>query len=171
MTTIAGRVTPAATVFILAILAVLPWGLPAHARFVLPFLPVVAIHYWSSRHSERLSTWVPFAVGIVVDVLTNGPLGYWPLIYLGAMMLGADAQRMPGTGPAARWALFLAALVGLVIAAWGVASLYHLEFSDWRPFAWALWIGALSYPLLAFGLRALDPEPQRRSNDRLARGV
>jgi rod shape-determining protein MreD len=171
MMTLAGRLTPAITVFILAILAVLPWGLPAHARFVLPFLPVIAIHTWSSRHLERLSPWVPFAAGIVVDVLTNGPLGYWPLIYLGAMMLGADAQRTPGTGLAARWALFLASLVGLVIAAWGVASLYHLELSDWRPFAWALWIGALSYPLVAFGLRALDPEPQRASNDRLVRGV
>lgn len=171
MTTLAGRLIPAMSVCILAVLAVLPWGLPADARFVLPFLPVIALHTWSSQHADRLSAWVPFAAGIVVDVLTNGPLGYWPLIYLSAMMLGVDAQQMPGTGRAARWALFVAALAVLVIAAWGVASLYDLEFSDWRPFAWALWIGALSYPPLAFVLRALDPEPLRASNDRLVRGV
>lgn len=171
MTTLATRLTPAVTVSVLAVLAVLPWGLPAHARFVLPFLPVIAIHFWASRAGERLSPWVPFAAGVVVDVLTNGPLGYWPLIYLGALMLGVDAQRMPGTGAAARWALFLGALLGLVIAAWGVASLYHLGFSDWRPFAWALWIAALCYPPLAFLLGALDPAPLRPSNDRMVRGV
>jgi rod shape-determining protein MreD len=171
MTSLAARLMPALTVSILAVLAVLPWGLPADARFVLPFLPVIALHDWSSRHADRLSPWVPFAAGIVVDVLTNGPLGYWPLIYLGAMMLGADAQRMPGAGPAARWVVFLAALVGLVIAAWGVASLYHLSVSDWRPFAWALWVSALCYPPLAFVLRALDPVPLRPSNDRMVRGV
>ena len=171
MTAFSGRIMPALTVSMLAVLAVLPWGLPADARFVLPFLPVIAIHAWSSWHPDRLSAWVPFVVGIVVDVLTNGPLGYWPLIYLGTMILGIDAHRMSRTGAAARWAVFVAALVGLVIVAWGVASIYHLEFSDWRPFAWALWIGALSYPPLAFVLRSLDPEPLRASNDRLVRGV
>lgn len=171
MTSIAGRVMPAVTVSILAVLAVLPWGLPPNARFVLPFLPVIAIHTWSARHPDRLSAWVPFTAGIVVDVLTNGPIGYWALLYLCSMMLGVDAQRMSGTSPAARWAVFLAALAGLVFAAWGVASIYHLGFADWRPFAWALWIGALCYPPLAFVLRALDPEPFRGSNDRLVRGV
>jgi rod shape-determining protein MreD len=171
MTTFAGRLMPASTVGILAVLAVLPWGLPADARFVLPFLPAIAIHIWSSRHPDRLSALVPFTAGLLVDVLTNGPLGYWPLIYLGAMMLGIDAQRLPGRGAAARWAFFLAALVGLVIAGWGVASLFDLEFADWRPFAWALWAGALSYPPLAILLRWLDPEPLRPSNDRLVRGV
>ncbi len=171
MTTLAGRLMPGFTVCILAVLAVLPWGLPADARFVLPFLPAIAIHIWSSRHPDRLPAWIPFVAGLLVDVLTNGPLGYWPLIYLGAMLLGIDAQRLPGTGAAARGAFSLAALSGLVVAGWGVASLYDLEFADWRPFAWALWVGALSYPLLAILLRSLDPEPLRISNDRLVRGV
>ncbi len=165
------RIVPALSVAMLALLAVLPWGLPADGRFVLPFLPVVAIHYWASRHPERLSAWVPFAAGLVVDVLSNGPLGFWPLLYLGATMLGVEAHGFNTTSATARWALFVAALIALVAAAWGVASLYHVTLADWRPFAWAAWMAALSYPLVAFVLRALDPEPLRPSNDRLVRGV
>lgn len=171
MTTIGGRLMPALSVGLLALLAILPWGLPADGRFVLPFVPVAALHYWSSRHPERLSAWIPFVTGIVVDVLTNGPLGYWPLLYLGSVMLGVETHGVGARGPLARWALFVAGLIGLVVAAWGVASVYHLALADWRPFAWALWVTALFYPLLAVLLRALDPEPLRPSNDRLVRGV
>jgi rod shape-determining protein MreD len=165
------QLVPALATGTLAVLAVLPWGLPADGRFVLPFLPVVAIHYWSSRHPERLSAAVPFVAGLVVDVLSNGPLGYWPLIYLVSYMLGVEAHRFPASGPAARWAQFTGVLLALVIAAWCVASLYHFAISDWRPFAWAFWVTALSYPAIAFVLRALDPAPVRPANDRLVRGV
>lgn len=171
MTRLGGGTVPALSVLVLAVLAVLPWGLPADGRFVLPFLPVIAIHYWSSRHPGRLSPLIPFAAGLLVDVLSNGPLGYWPLLYLTSALLAGEVVGAPGPGSAARSGLFVAALMVLVAAAWGVSSLYDFAVADWRPFAWAAWVTALAYPPVAAVLGLLDPEPLRPSNDRLERGV
>jgi rod shape-determining protein MreD len=171
MTSVAGRVVPALSIAVLALIAVLPWGLPPDARFVLPLGPFIAIHYWASRHPDRLSEWVPFAAGLAVDVLSNGPLGYWSLIYLVGYMIAVEAHLVTATGPAGRWLVFLASLALLVTAAWLIASLYYLELADWRPFAWAALLAGLAYPACALVLRSLDPDPVRRSNDRLARGV
>jgi len=171
MTTIAGRLVPGLSVAVLALVAVLPWGLPPDARFVLPLLPFIAIHYWMSRHPDRLSVWVPFAAGLAVDVLSNGPLGYWSLIYLVGYMLAAEAHHVTGTGAAGRWLIFLASLAILVAAAWGIASLYDLELAGWRPFAWAAVFAGLAYPPLALVLRTIDPATVRGANDRLVRGV
>ena len=137
----------------------------------MPFLPVIAIHYWSSRHPDRLSAWVPFLAGLVVDVLSNGPLGYFSLLYLGSSLLGAEAGSVLAASAAGRWAQFIAALMALVLVGWGVACLYELAIADWRPFAWALWLAALSYPVIAVELNELDPAPHRLSNDRLVRGI
>lgn len=169
-TAAAGHVVPAITVAVLALVAVLPWGLPPDGRFVLPLLPFIAIHYWASRHPDRLSEWAPFAAGLSVDVLSNGPLGYWSLIYLAGYMIAVEAHLVRGTGPWGRWLVFLTSLVVLVAAAWGIASLYYLELAAWRPFAWAALMAGLAYPAFALILRSLDPDPVRRTNDRLVRG-
>ncbi len=169
--TMARHLAPALSVAVLALLAVLPWGLPADGRFVLPFLPVIAIFYWSLRQPERLPLWVPFVAGLIVDVLSNGPLGFWPLIYLGSVVLGVEAHGMASSRAGANWGLFAVSIGALVIGAWGVASIYHLALADWQPFAWAAWCTGLSYPLVTFVLRALDPDPVRPGNDRLMRGV
>jgi rod shape-determining protein MreD len=170
MTNAAGRFIPALSVAVLALVAVLPWGLPPDGRFVLPLLPFIAIHYWASRHPDRLAEWVPFVAGLAVDVLSNGPLGYWSLIYLVGYMIAVEAHLVTAAGPAGRWFIFLTSLALLVAAAWGIASLYYLELAAWRPFAWAALLAGLAYPVFALILRSLDPDPIRRSNDSLVRG-
>lgn len=167
----AGRVVPALSVAVLVLVAVLPWGLPPDGRFVLPLLPFIAIHYWTSRHPEKLAEWVPFAAGLAVDVLSSGPLGYWSLIYLVGYVLAEEAHLVTGTGPGGRWLIFLTSLVLLVAAGWAIASLYYLEIAEWRPFAFAAVLAGLFYPAFALILRSLDPDPVRRGNDRLIRGV
>jgi rod shape-determining protein MreD len=165
------RVIPAASIAIFAVLAVLPWALPASARFVLPFFALIAIDYWSCRSQERLSAWVPFTAGLFIDVLTDGPLGFWSLIYLCAAMLGSSSQLVRVRDPWTRWPMFALTAGALSGAAWVVASLYNFALIDWRPFAWGGCSAGLAYPLLALVMRAIDPEPLRPSNDRLVRGA
>jgi rod shape-determining protein MreD len=164
------RCFPAASVLVLAVLAVLPWELPSAARLMPPFLPLAAIYFWSSRPSARLSDWVPFIAGLLVDVLLDGPLGFWPLIYLTGGLLGAEG-RTAAHRPGSQWTMFAISTGTLALAAWGVASFYNFALVDWRPFAWGACFTGLSYPLLAYVLRVLDPEPLRPSNDRLIRGA
>lgn len=168
---ILAHIVPSLSIAVLTLLAALPWGLPSEGRFFLPLLPFVAIHYWTLRHAERVPEWMVFLSGLTLDVLTNGPLGYWALIYLVGYVLAVASTPWAEDGAIGRWLLFLAALVLLAVAEWTLSSLYHFELADWRPFAWAAVATAFVYPLFAFLLRSLDPDHGQRRNLSFERGV
>lgn len=168
---ILARVGPSLTVLALVLIAALPWGLPPDGRFFLPLIPFVAVHYWALRHPERMPEWVVFVAGLMLDVLTNGPLGYWALMYLMGYILAVLSVPWANEGVVGRWMLFLAALLALAIAEWALSSLYYFEFADWRPIAWAALGAGLVYPLFAAVLRSLDPEHGRPRNVTFERGL
>lgn len=162
---------PSAMVAVMALVAVLPWGLPAESRFVLPFMPLIAIHHGAMDGRGRLPSWAVFAAGLTVDILSAGPLGYWSLIYLLAYALAVGTAGGDRVSFEARWLTFPVHLALIAVIAWAVASLYYLEPADWRPYLWAALMTALACPLAAIVLRLLDPAPPRRANQRLERGV
>jgi rod shape-determining protein MreD len=156
---------------VLALLAALPWGLPPDDRFFLPLLPVVAIHYWSLRHPGLVPEWYVFLAGLLLDVLTHGPLGYWPLVYLTAHMAAVLSAPLASRGVMMRLALFGFALIGVVATAWMIASVYFLERADIGPYAIGAALAALSAGLLIPLFHVFDPDPGTRENVRLERGV
>ena len=162
---------PMASIALLTLLAVLPWGLPSEDRFFLPMMPVIAIHYWSLRQPENVPEWLVFLAGLALDVLTHGPLGYWALIYLLAFVLGVLSQPFGAAGQAARIALFAAALTIVAFGAWAVSSVYGLEFVDWRPYAASVIYAALASILIVPVLHMLAAAKDVRDNTRLQRGV
>lgn len=168
---------PGATVVFLSFVAALPWGIPSESRFILPLLPYMAIHYWASSHRpDRMPLWLAFICGLGVDILTNGPLGYFSLIYvLGhAVSTSAGGVRSGGArsdGAMTRWLVFVAAMSVVVTAAWIVTSLYYLELADWKPYGLAGVVAAALYPVLAGMLGAMSPGRPRRANTHFERGV
>lgn len=152
------RFLPIFSVALLALIAVLPWGLSTDKRFVLPLLPYVAIYFWNSRYSGLLPEWVPFVAGLSVDVLSNGPLGFWSLIYLLGYILSSKMRHIFGGVGAGRWLMFLSSLTLLLIASWGITSLYSLEKAEWGPFIWAALLAGLAYPILSRILASLSPQ-------------
>ena len=87
-------VAPIGSVVLLTLIAALPLGVPAGDRFFLPLLPVVAVHYWTLRHDAWLPEWVVFLAGLMLDILTHGPLGYWAFIYLLAHLTATLSTRV-----------------------------------------------------------------------------
>ena len=126
---------PLTSITVLTVIAALPWGLPTEERFFLPMLPVVAIHYWASRRPDAVPEWAIFIVGLLLDVFTHGPLGYWVLIYLTAYALGVLGQDIVRRGRLQRLASFLLTLALVAGVGWAVASAYFLELADWQPYA------------------------------------
>lgn len=162
---------PPASILVATLLAALPWGLPAENRFVMPLLPFVVIHYWMMRQPARVPEWLVFLCGVTLDVLTNGPLGFWALIYLaGFAFAHVEAALETGT-PVARALLCVAALALMGITQWLLSSVYFWDAADWRPLALAVAWAALSYPVIAMLLRPLDLDRPRRVNARLERGA
>lgn len=154
---VTNRFLPILSVGILSLIAVLPWGVSADKRFVLPLLPFIAIYFWNSRYSGWLPQWVPFITGLSVDVLSNGPLGFWSLIYLLGYILSSKMRHIFGSAGAGRWLMFLSALTLLLIASWGISSLYSFEKLDWAPFIWAAVLAGLAYPVITRILASLAP--------------
>lgn len=128
-------IVPLTSIILLTLIAALPWGLPSEDRFFLPFLPVIAIHYWGLRRPERVPEWFVFMAGLCLDTLTHGPLGYWALVYLAAYAFGVLSQPFGNNSFLARTGLFVASLLAVAFTAWAAASLYFVEFADWMAFA------------------------------------
>jgi rod shape-determining protein MreD len=147
---------PSLTLLLITLLSALPWGLSAESRFFLPLLPAVAIHYWQVRRPEAVPVWLVFVLGILLDVSTGGPLGYWSLIYLIAFALAALASQWRDWGPAGRLIAFLISLALLAGIEVMLASVYFAEWSDWAPRLRAYAAGVVAYLVMALIFRVFD---------------
>ncbi len=159
------------SIAVLALIAALPWGLPPQDRFFLPMLPVIAVHFWSLRHPGLVPEWYVFVSGLVVDVLTHGPLGYWALVYLITHLVAVLSAPLADRGISVRIALLAAALIIVTCAAWAIASVYFLEWLDLWPYAAGSGLAGLGAFVLMPLLYAADPARATRDNVRLERGV
>jgi rod shape-determining protein MreD len=146
---------PLLSVAILTLIAALPFGMPTDGRFYMPLLPYTAIHYWAVRRPGLMPEWGVFLAGLMTDVLTHGPLGFWALMFLAGLVVINASRNLPDWGALGRWAQFCVTLAVMGVCEWLVASLYFFELADWKPIVIAIGIGALSYPLLGLLLRPL----------------
>jgi rod shape-determining protein MreD len=151
------EVLPGLSVLILAVLAVLPWGGSDSVRFAIAMLPMMAIQYWATRRPQMMPISLVFAAGLLLDVLTHGPLGFWALLALAASALGrsdgALSSRSTALGRAVGYAFAMFALAGL---AWVIASVYFNRLVDWRPMVNGAAFTVLLYPLLALLMMPVD---------------
>jgi len=170
--TIAVAILPALTVLAVTFASAMPWGvqLPPGFRILLPLVPYIFIHIWVVNRPRLMPEWLVFLIGLLVDVLSHGPLGYWALIYLVGFVgatLTRDAARRSALSAAAA---FAATLCVLGIVQWTVMSGYLLQRADWRPIALATAAAIGLYPLVALVLAPLLRIGLRPENPTLTRG-
>jgi rod shape-determining protein MreD len=165
------NMVPLMSVSVLTVIAALPFGLPSDVRFFMPLLPYTVIHYWAVRRPTLMPEWGVFLAGLATDVLTNGPLGFWSLMFL-IGVVAVDATRdMPDWGALGRWGQFCGTLGVLGLCEWLVTSIYRVELADWKPMLLAVVIAALSYPVVGFALRPLLRLWVRPENPTMTRGA
>lgn len=130
--------------------AVMPWGLPSEARFVLPMLPYVVVHYWSVDGRGWMPTPMVFAAGLLIDLVTRGPLGFWAAIYLIGHMI---ARALPGPmaeTSAGRFLGYCVTVAVLALIQWLVASAHFVAWQASGPFVYAACVVLFFYPALSF---------------------
>lgn len=148
-------IAPGLTILIVTLFAALPWGWPGAGRFVLPLLPFAIVHYWVLRRPDLVPEWLVFATGLTFDVLTNGPLGYWSLIYLTGYAMTVAALPWAGVGRLGRWALF-AALIAILACAQVLLSIayFNQAIDAWSVAVASAW-AVLLYPIVVMMLGGL----------------
>lgn len=101
-----------------------PLRLPEGQAFPMPFVPLIVLFIWSVRHPAYVPPWLIFLTGLLLDLLTGGPLGLWALSYLIAFTIA----RLRSTEPSAREYVLLVARFSVLTAiatmvAWTAGSL------------------------------------------------
>lgn len=147
---------PPVSVFVTSVLVLLPWGLGDGVRFVLPLIPLLSLHYWELRQPHAMPASVAFAAGLAHDVVMQGPVGLWALLFLAALAIArATAPFAGASGPLGRLALTAVTLAVIVAGEWAVGSIYYVRILDWRPMILAGLAALVIYPVLAIVLAAV----------------
>ncbi len=140
-------ILPGLVTLIAVLLVVLPFGVPFFA-VVTPFLFLMAVYYWSIYRPDLLPPAAVFAIGILQDILTGGPVGMLALVLLLVQAL-AVSQRTVLLGQvfSVEWAGFLLVALGAGLASWLLASGYNLAVVPPGPFLAQGLITAALYPV------------------------
>ena len=151
------RLLPAVTVCLAALLAVLPFGADEMVRYAVSFLPLMVIQYWSARRPALVPVPLIFGVGLIIDVLTHGPVGYWALLAMIAASSASLETLLMGRSTAiGRALLFAVAMLTAASVAWAVAFVYTGTAVTSRPFLGAALTAICLYPVMALGLMVID---------------
>lgn len=126
-------VLPSVLVLLTVLIATAPWGAPAGAGFVLQVLPYMVAHVFLARGKGFVPSPVVFAAGLITDIASQGPLGFWALIYLFGMLITRQTSGSLGQSLAGRLSGLLLIVFALAAAQVGVASLYQLKWIEWHP--------------------------------------
>jgi rod shape-determining protein MreD len=150
------RFLPSIALVLTTLAGALPWSALAGATGSTTsagvMLPLAVIHGCGLWRGASLPAGVVFLAGLLADVLTAGPLGYWPLIYLlGLIVVRFCVSRTQVELPniLAGWLSCTVSVMLLGFAAWAISSLYQLQWIGWRALAWPVGSTIAAYPIVA----------------------
>ena len=140
---------PSLTVFFAVILASLPWGLPDDATFILPLVAVVTVFCWRAIPGANLPAMIAALFGLLLDVTSGGPLGFWALMVLTAGSAGARARPFASRSDWSQlWLVWIGVAATLAVSGWLIASLYYFRWIDGWPIALGAVASAILFPLV-----------------------
>ena len=83
-------ILPALSVLFAVLATAVPWGLPADATFMLPLVVVMMGFCWRLMPDAVLPLTACLLLGLLTDVMSGGPLGFFALMAL----IAASAWRL-----------------------------------------------------------------------------
>jgi rod shape-determining protein MreD len=151
------RLLPPLLLVAAVVVAVLP-GVPQPFSLA-SLLPVLVIHAWSLRGGDHIPAIAACGAGLIVDAVSNGPLGYFALLYLMTARLAAMARGLAGGGWVAHGLAVGANLAALAILQWAIVLVFELKPVGIAQLLEATAMAIVAYPLAALALRMAEPAP------------
>ena len=89
-----------------------------------PLIPLVVIYFWSLYSPGHLPAASVFVIGLIQDLLSGGPLGLWPAVYLAVQYVAISQQSyFLGREVHVVWMGFAIAAASVSIILWLFMSL------------------------------------------------
>jgi rod shape-determining protein MreD len=130
--------------------AALPWGASDWLQCSLSLLPLAAIVHWSVDGSGPSAIAV-FLAGLLLDLLSGGPFGYWALLYLTGLALSVHLPSIARNVDRPARQILLFTMVAAVVSGlgWFVSSTYYLHLLPAGPTAIGALAAVLAFPAIA----------------------
>lgn len=115
-----------------------------------PLIPLVVVYFWSLYSPGHLPAASVFAIGLVQDLLSGGPLGLWPAVYLAVQYVALSQQSyFVGREVHVVWMGFAVAAASVSLILWLFMSLLTSTLLPLGGLAWQMLTTVAVYPLFA----------------------
>jgi rod shape-determining protein MreD len=150
------KMVPLAVTVLLVLVALMHMPIPGFPELA-PMLPMMAVFYWSLHRPELLPFWAVFLIGLVIDTLTGGTLGFNALmLLLVAAFVRPQRRYLFDKGFAAHWFVFMVVVTMFEFLRWVLmAAVAHTFVSLGAPSLRVLLAIAL-FPCLSWFLLRVD---------------
>ena len=89
-----------------------------------PLVPLVVVYFWSLYSPGHLPAASIFVIGLIQDLLSGGPLGLWPAVYLAVQYIALSQQSyFLGREVHVVWMGFAVAAMSVSVILWLFMSL------------------------------------------------
>lgn len=150
------KTAPVAVTFVLVLAALMHLPIPGFAELA-PMLPVMAVYYWSLHRPELLPFWAIFLIGLVVDTLTGGTLGFNALmLLLVSAFMRPQRRYLVERGLAAHWIVFMIVVALFEFLRWLLMAVIAQTFLSMGDPALRVLLAVALYPCLSWFLLRVD---------------
>jgi rod shape-determining protein MreD len=147
----------------LVVITLVPFGLP-YFDTVTPSFALMAVFYWSIFRPDLMTMVGAFLIGLLLDVLSAGPLGVNALILVAAHELGVSQRRIfLGSSFLVNWAAFALVVAAVVPLSWALVSLLYWRLLPPGPAVAQVALSLGLYPGVYWILSRLERRWLRRS--------
>lgn len=145
-------ILPALSVLLAVLATAVPWGLPADASFTLPLVVVMMVFCWRIMPDAVLPLTACMLLGLLTDVMSGGPLGFFALMALIAASIGGLLRfTLEPRDLAPLWLIWSALALTLGLLGWLLGSLYFFRWIDWWPILFGTLTSIMLFPIVLRG--------------------
>lgn len=147
---LARAVTPAVILLLLILLNALPLHVP-YVSSATPLLPLMAVFHFGLFRPQYLPNWLALLFGLLIDVISGGPLAVNGLVFLCVRYFVEANQRFLIDKPFLFiWFGYALVSAGAVAATWALSALLMWHAIDPRPAIFQYLMSLACYPVVSW---------------------
>jgi rod shape-determining protein MreD len=141
---------PSAVLLLLILLNALPLHVPYISKAT-PLLPLMAVFHFGLFRPHHLPVWLALAFGLLIDVISGGPLAVNGVVFLCVRYFVEANQRFLIDKPFLFiWFGYALVSAGAVTATWALSALLMWHAIDPRPAIFQYLMSLAFYPLASW---------------------